>query len=98
MLNIGQSAALEVHIYADSTARIADEKKLNRTDFVGVGAQQTMRQERTLIESDNVLALLTSLNDHQRERVSDAITAGPPQPELPAQPVKIANPVTSRPR
>jgi hypothetical protein len=95
MLKIGQSAALELHIYPDSASRAADEKKLNRADFVSANAQQTMRRERTLIESDNVLGLLTSLNDHQRERVSDAITAGPPQPE---RPVKIANPVTSSPR
>lgn len=95
MLKIGERALLELHIYPDSAARAADEKKLNRADFVSPGAQQTMRRERTLIESDNVLGLLTSLNDHQRERVSDAITAGPPQPE---RAVRIGNPAKSTPR
>jgi hypothetical protein len=42
---------------------------------------QTINHERTIIESVNALGLLTSLNNHQRERVSDAITVGPPQPE-----------------
>jgi hypothetical protein len=36
--------------------------------------------DTTLIEDDNVLLLLFSKNEHQRERVADAITAGPPQP------------------
>jgi hypothetical protein len=33
-----------------------------------------------VIENDNLLALLFGKNEHQRERVSDALTAGPPQP------------------
>jgi hypothetical protein len=32
-----------------------------------------------LIRNANLLAILHSRNDHQRERVSDALTAGPPQ-------------------
>ena len=39
-----------------------------------------MKSETTVIQSDNVLVLLFSKNEHQRERVADAITAGPPQP------------------
>jgi 3-methyladenine DNA glycosylase Mpg len=38
-----------------------------------------MRREATLIRSANLLAILRSLNDRQRERVADALTAGPPQ-------------------
>jgi hypothetical protein len=89
MLKIGQIATLELHIYPDSAARIADAAKLNRADFVSGAAPQTMKRERTLIQSVNVIGLLTSINDHQRERVSDAITAGPPQP---AKAARIANP------
>jgi hypothetical protein len=44
---------------------------------------QTIKREKTLIESVNVIGLLTSINAHQRERVSDALTAGPPQPPQP---------------
>jgi hypothetical protein len=80
MVKIGLSAQLEVHVYPDSAARIADAAKLDRSQFVSGTAEQTIRRERTLIESANLLAMLTSINSHQRERVSDALTAGPPQP------------------
>jgi hypothetical protein len=42
-----------------------------------------MRGETTAIQSDTLLALLFSRSEQQRERVSDALTAGPPQPEKP---------------
>jgi hypothetical protein len=80
MMKIGMSAELEVHLFPDSVARAAAAAKLDRTQFVNGTAQQTIRRERTLIESVNLIALLTSINAHQRERVSDALTAGPPQP------------------
>jgi hypothetical protein len=83
LIKIGLTAELELFLYADSTARIADARKLDRSQLVGATAMQTMRRERTLIESANLLGLLTSINSHQRERVSDALTAGPPQPPTP---------------
>jgi hypothetical protein len=79
VLKIGKFARLEVFVYPDSAARIADETKLNRTQFVGPAAQQTIKRERTLMENANFIGLLTSINAHQRERVSDALMAGPPQ-------------------
>lgn len=90
MLKIGISAQLEVHLYADSAARVVAGAKLDRASFVNGTAPQTIKRERTLIESANIIALLTSINAHQRERVSDALTAGPPQPEQPPmlKPVK----------
>ncbi len=80
VVKIGRLARLEVFLYPDSAARIADEKKLDRTQFVGPTDQQTMKRERTLMENANFMGLLTSINAHQRERVSDALMAGPPQP------------------
>ena len=80
VVKIGSTARLEVFLYADSSARIADEKKLDKSKLVGATAPQTILRERTLIENANLVGLLTSINDHQRERVSDALTAGPPQP------------------
>ena len=68
-----------MYINPDSASRIADEKTLDRTQFVSDSMPQTINHERTIIESVNVLGLFTSLNSRQRERVSDAITAGPPQ-------------------
>ena len=79
VVKIGMIAALDVYLFRDSAARIAAESTLDKTEFVGPGAPQTIRRERTLIENANLLALLTSINDHQRERVADALTAGPPQ-------------------
>ena len=80
VVKIGSTARLEVFLYADSAARLADEKKLDKSKLVGATAPQTILRERTLIENANLVGLLTSINDHQRERVSDALTAGPPQP------------------
>ena len=80
VVKIGSQARLEAFLYPDSAARIADEKKLDKSKLVSATAPQTILRERTLIENDNLVALLTSINDHQRERVSDALTAGPPQP------------------
>ncbi len=79
-MKIGRLARLEVFLYPDSAARIADESHLDRQQFVGATQEQTIKRERTLIENGNLVGLLTSLNSHQRERVSDALTAGPPQP------------------
>lgn len=71
---------LELFIYPDSNARAAAEKKLDRADYVEAYAEPGINQEPTLIRSVNLLAILKSINGRQRERVSDAITAGPPQP------------------
>lgn len=80
IVKIGSVARLEVFLYADSAARAADEKKLDKSKLVSATAPQTILRERTLIENANLVGLLSSINDHQRERVSDALTAGPPQP------------------
>jgi hypothetical protein len=83
VIKIGLSSSLELYLYPDSVARIADAKKLDRTQLVPPGAAQTIKRERTLIENANLIGLLTSLNDHQRERVADALMAGPPQASTP---------------
>lgn len=82
-VKFGTTSRLEVFLYADSTARIADGKKLDRTKLVDAQAMQTINRERTLIENGNLIGLLTSLSGHLRERVSDALTAGAPQPPTP---------------
>lgn len=83
VVKIGMNAVLEVYLYPDSASRIADEKTLDLAQFVSDTGAQTMRRERTLIESANLLGLLASINSRQRERVSDALTVGPPQPSKP---------------
>jgi hypothetical protein len=83
LLKIGLTAALELYLYPDSMARVADAGKLDRAQLVVPGASQTIKRERTLIENANLIGLLTSINEHPRERVSDALLAGPPQPSKP---------------
>jgi hypothetical protein len=80
VLKIGANARLDVFLYPDSAARIAAASTLDRKQFVNATAQQTMNRERTLIENANLVGLLTSLNSKMRERVSDALEAGAPQP------------------
>jgi hypothetical protein len=81
VMKIGSSALLEVYIYPDSASRIADEKTLDRTQFLMDSMPLTFDRKRVVIESVNLLGLFTTVNARQRERVSDAITAGPPQAE-----------------
>lgn len=75
---LGQSE-LRVFLYADRAARERDQAKLDVTKYVAASQPLSMQAEPTLIASENLLAILRSRSDHQRERVSDALTAGPPQ-------------------
>lgn len=92
LLNVGRASRLELYIYPDSMARIADAKKLDRSQLISDEQTPTIKRERTLIESVNVIGLLSSIDGHLRERVADNILAGPPQPpsaqQLPSRPVK----------
>jgi hypothetical protein len=80
LVHLGRSADLSVYLYADSNARAADEKQLDRAAYVDPSAPVSIKRERTLIRNGNLLALLTSINDQQRERVANALLAGAPQP------------------
>ena len=82
LLHVGASE-LELYIYPDVKSREREEATLERTKYVDYAAPLSMRPQPTLIHSENLIAILHSRNDHQRERVSDAITAGPPQPPKP---------------
>ncbi len=79
---VGRSG-LAIYLFADSAARATAGRTLDTLHFVSAARALTMRGETTAIQSDNLLALLFSRNEQQRERVSDALTAGPPQPERP---------------
>ena len=73
------AAELDVFVYPEAAARERDEARLDRSKFIDATAEPTLRGEATLIRNVNLLAVLHSRNDHQRERVSDALSAGPPQ-------------------
>jgi len=73
------NAKLELYLYPDVRTREREQGKLDRTKYVSFDAP-TMQSQPTLIYNTNLIAILFSRNDHLRERVSDVITAGPPQP------------------
>lgn len=78
-LLIGNSE-LDVFLFPDQVTRQREESHLDRSKFIEATDEPTLRGEATLIRNANLLAVLRSRNDHQRERVSDALSAGPPQP------------------
>lgn len=74
------SAGVAFYLYTDTVSRRAAALSLDTARYIAQTRPLSMKSETTLIQNDNVLVLLFSKNEHQRERVSDAITAGPPQP------------------
>lgn len=82
LVRVGASE-LELYLYADSRQREREQRTLPREKYVDYATPVSMREQATLISSANLIAILHSRNDHQRERIGDAITAGPPQPLQP---------------
>jgi hypothetical protein len=72
-------AGLAVYVFPDSVARARAARLLDTVKFVSSELPLTVRTEATVIQNDNLLALLFSKNEHQRDRMADALTAGPPQ-------------------
>ena len=79
MILIGRSE-MEVYLYPDAASREREQGLLDKANYVEYPAPVPMKPVPTLVHSANLLVILHSRNDHQRERVSDLITAGPPQP------------------
>jgi len=71
---------LAVYLFPDSAARASAASSLDTVKFVRAPRAPTMLSQATVIENDNLLGLLFSKNEQQIERVSDALTAGAPQP------------------
>lgn len=78
-LEVG-TAGLAVYLFADSMARHSAAATIDTALYVAPGRDLTMASKGTAIASDNLLALHFSRRDQQRERVADALLAGPPQP------------------
>jgi hypothetical protein len=76
---VAGGSAVAGYLFPDSAARRRAAAALDSTKFISPDAALTMRHEATAIQNDNLLAILYTLRDQQRERVSDALTAGPPQ-------------------
>ena len=71
---------LVVYLFPDSSARIRAAGTLDTVRYVRAARGPTMLSQAMMIENDNLLGLLFSKNEQQIERVSDALTAGAPQP------------------
>ena len=71
---------LAVYLFEDSVTRARAATRLDTAKYVRAPNPPTMLSEATVIQNDNLLALLFSKNEQQIERVSDALMAGPPQP------------------
>jgi len=71
---------LVVYIFGDSTARSRAAATLDTVKYVRAPRGPTVLSQANVIENDNLLGLLFSKNEQQIERVSDALTAGAPQP------------------
>ena len=71
---------LAVYLFTDSAARARAATTLDTVKYVRAERGPTVLSQALVIENDNVLGLLFSKNEQQIERVSDALTAGPPQP------------------
>lgn len=82
LFKVGTSG-LAIYLFADSTQRARAARTLDTNKYVSAARELTMRGETTSIQNDNLLALLFSRSEQQRERVSDALTAGPPQARHP---------------
>jgi hypothetical protein len=76
---VAGGSAIAVYLFPDSAARRRAAATLDSTKFIAPEAALTMRHEWTAIQNDNLLAILYTQRDQQRERVSDALMAGPPQ-------------------
>ncbi|MBA3673056.1 MAG: hypothetical protein H0W68_13690, partial [Gemmatimonadaceae bacterium] len=74
------NSGLAVYLFPDSLARARAAAALDHARFIPQSQPLGMTNETTAIQNDNLLALLFSRSEHQRERVSDALTAGAPQP------------------
>jgi hypothetical protein len=79
VLRVG-SGELRIYLYPDSSARRADESHLEKGRYIEATGQPTMRNDATVIRSNNLLAVLRTRNETQRERVALVFGAGPPQP------------------
>ena len=69
-----------VHIFPDAAARERAARTLDPAQYVAPSAPLTARAEGTVIQDDNLLALLFTRLEQQRERVSDVFASGAPQP------------------
>jgi hypothetical protein len=90
------NAQLEVYLYPTASELRRELAQVDTTRYLGYTEAVSMQELPTLIRNENLVAILHSRNDHQRERIGDALTAGPPQPARDGGPGNATTP-TPRP-
>lgn len=72
---------VEIYIYPTVDARKGDTEKLDSATVSPKGTKVTWSAPPTLVMSNNMAAVILSLNDRTVERLALALGAGLPQPE-----------------
>lgn len=72
---------LQVFLYASAADRERDTKALDSAAVAPKGTRHAWRTPPTLVTSNNMAAVILSLNDRTVERLALALGAGLPQPE-----------------
>jgi hypothetical protein len=67
-------------VYADSNSRRRDQMKLDSSKFAIPPREPVFGRQRALVPSANLLVLMDVSNSKNRERIANALMAGPPQP------------------
>jgi len=71
---------VDFFVYADTMSRARDQARLDSTLFIPPSREPTILKRRTLISNYNLLVLMDVAGAAYRDRIADAIMAGPPQP------------------
>jgi hypothetical protein len=71
---------LELFFYGDTAARALAQAGLDRHEYIELADDPTFKNEWTIIRAWNMLGLLRVPSAEERERIWNALMAGPPQP------------------
>ena len=77
---LGRGSKLQVFLYADADALKRDVAKIDTVLGAPIGAARPTLSPPVWIRSENLAALLFTTDAREADRLSLAITAGPPQP------------------
>ncbi|HEU4748232.1 MAG TPA: hypothetical protein VFS56_06995 [Gemmatimonadaceae bacterium] len=72
-------ARLEVFVYPDEAAVVADVGRMDTLAVAARGQKNDWEIPPRFIRSANLIAVFLTRNEQQAERLTLAITAGPPQ-------------------
>lgn len=78
-----RNATMEAYFYPSQTDRERDQRRLSPGDYLREDQAPGPVHKPTIVVSNNLLVILDTQRERQRERITLAITAGPPQPPTP---------------